>query len=86
MLVRLYDTKRRIYADPNTEAQVNAAMTGPCFNCKGEHLLKNCRRAPNKCAECGKLGHLEVHLEEFYDRIQQFTSKFERDDRSQDNR
>jgi len=81
MLVRLYDTKRRVYADPNTETQVNAAMTGPCFNCKGEHLSKNCRRASNKCTKCGKLGRFE----EFCDKIQQFTNKFEqRDDRSQD--
>ena len=80
MLVRLYDTKRRVYADPKTETQVNAAMTGPCFNCKGEHLFKNCRRFPNKCSKCGKFGHLE----EFYRRL---SNKLEqRDDRSQDNR
>ena len=58
---------RRVYADPNTETQVNAAMTGSYFKCKGEHLSKNCRRAPNKCTKCDKLGHLE----EFCDRIQQ---------------
>ena len=71
MLTRLYDTKRRVYSDPNAETQVNAVMTGPCFNCKGPHLSKNCRRSPNKCNKCGRLGHLE----ELCDRIQQFTQE-----------
>ena len=69
MLVRLYDTKRRVYVDPNLETQVNVAMQGPCFNCNGDHLSKNCRKYPSKCLKCGKIWHLA----EFCDKIHQFT-------------
>jgi len=32
MIMRLSDTKRRVYSDPNSETTVNAAMIGLCFN------------------------------------------------------
>jgi len=64
MLGRLYDTKRRVSSD-NAETQINAAISEPCFNCKGDHLSKNCRRTPHRCVKNGKNGHLE----EFCERI-----------------
>ena len=68
-LTRLKDAKRRIYQDPNLETHVNAAQIGPCFNCKGNHWSKDCRKEPVVCHKCGRKGHLQ----EFCDRISSYS-------------
>ena len=73
-LIRLRDAKRRIYQDPNLESNVNAVQSsGPCFNCKGNHWSKDCKKELTTCYKCGKRGHLQ----EFCDQI----SSYSRDDR-----
>ena len=37
---------RLVCSDPNAKTQVNAAMTGSCFNCKGPHLSKTIDARP----------------------------------------
>jgi hypothetical protein len=74
-LIRLRDAKRRIYQDPNLEANVNAAQSsGPCFNCRGNHWSKDCKREPTTCYKCGKRGHLQ----EFCDRISSYSKEDDR--------
>ena len=78
-LTRLKDAKRRIYQDPNLETHVNAAQIGPCFNCKGNHWSKDCRKEPTVCHKCGR----RRHLQEFYDRISSYSRGEDRQDERQ---
>lgn len=39
--------------------KIDANMgTKTCFGCGGDHLRKNCPHRKDRCAECGKIGHI----------------------------
>ena len=68
-LIRLRDAKRKIYQDLNLESNVNAVQSsGPCFNCKGNHWSKDCKKKLTTGYKCAKRGHLQ----EFCDQISSY--------------
>jgi hypothetical protein len=70
-VVKILDAKRRMEGqNSHGEVSANAArMTpGPCFNCGGKHLSKECRQPQSICSKCGRRGHLP----EFCEKVQSF--------------
>lgn len=62
-----------------TQANTGNKGKGGCWNCGSyKHLRSECPKPPNKCNECGKMGHIEKYcrlLRESNDRDQQHRPK-----------
>jgi hypothetical protein len=75
------DSMLKLQKDNNHgEVQANSASSdarayamGPCFNCGGTHLSRECKKEPNKCYKCGRSGHMA----EYCDRVQSHNSNWQ---------
>lgn len=62
-LTRQSEAKRRI-ADTNpVDGSVNAARTGRCYNCDGDHYRRDCTAKDHRCGLCSGWGHLEKYCQ-----------------------
>jgi hypothetical protein len=75
------DAMLKLQKDNNHgEVQANSASSdarayalGPCFNCGGTHLSRECKREPIKCHKCGRSGHMA----DFCDRVQSHNTNWQ---------